>query len=41
MKTITVYDWEAKKIQEKADELDITVAEVIEQLVDIAIYEVE
>jgi len=34
MKTITVYDFEAKKLEELAESYGLTVAEVVETLVD-------
>ena len=32
MTNITIYDLEAKALAEKAEELDITIAELVEQL---------
>ncbi len=41
MRSIYIYDYDAERIEQKAEELDITIAEVVEQLCDCSIDEVE
>ena len=41
MTNITVYDIEAEQLDRKADELDTTIAEIVEQLVTNFLEEVE